>query len=223
MNDIVWFTSISRSLYENKIYGKCLDSWHLIPQRKILFSEGKLSLPGFETIDLDHMIDTTGFFKKKRKTVVNRFYRKALSIYWALKHVDARYVVWLDSDIEVLKALDVFPTFEYSYATIFYPWNNESLANPDVFYSNGVDTGIMIFDKEKIDENFAEEYINYWHEEKILQLEKEKDTYVISDMAKKYTPSNLMKEYLILPSASNYFDYTDFKDYLFHYIGRHNK
>jgi hypothetical protein len=223
MNDIVWITSISKSLYENKIYGKCLDSWNLISQKKVLFSEEGLLLDGFEIIDIDQLIEDTGFFKKKRKSVVNRFYRKALSISWALKNIESRYIVWLDSDIEILKPLDIFPKFEKSYATIFYPWDNDSLSTPNKFYANGVDTGIIIFDKEKLDKSFADEYINYWHEEKILNLEKEKDTYVIVDMATKYVPSNLMNEYLILPVASNYFDYTDFSGYFFHYLGKHNK
>jgi hypothetical protein len=223
MNDIVFITSCSTILYENLIYGKCLRSWDQIPYRKILFSEDNLVISKFEIINLNNLIDEHGFFKtKKRKGVVRRFYRKALSIFYALKNFNNRYIVWLDADVEVKKKLDVWPNNLSDINSLFYPRNEEEARDPLNFNKYGLDTGMIIFNKKSLPTDFADKFIDYWHNEKIYDY-RGKDTTVISDMIEKYNCSNLIIDYSLKPSGFNYFDQTIFKDYLEHYIGRGNK
>lgn len=223
-NEICWFTSASRSLYQNNTYKKCLDSWNKIPYPKVLFGEENFSLNGFQNIDIDNIIRDTDFFtSKKRKGVIRRFYFKAVSIFWALKNLDYKFIVWLDADIEVLKIINVFPSFADPTASLWFSLNQDFSKNPKDFLNGGIDTGMIIFNKELIPSSFADEYIDYWHSEKIYNLEKAKDTFVFKDLSKKYPSSNLLIDYKFLPFGSNYFENTIFKGYLHHHIGRGNK
>lgn len=223
-NEICWITSASSELYKNPTYKKCLDSWEKIPYKKFLFSENKFSMNNFDILDLDKIIKETGFFESaKRKGVVRRFYFKAVSIFWALKNLDFKFIVWLDADVEIIKPITVFPKFEHSNASLWFPLNEEFSKTPSNYLNGGIDTGMIIFNKEIISTTFADDYINYWHSGKIYDLDKAKDTFVFKDLSKKYISSNLLTNYDFLPFGSNYFENTIFKGFLRHHIGRGNK
>lgn len=214
--DITWITSCNENMYRNKIYGKCLDSWINLPGKKILFSEDNFQHPNFINKKLD--------YKKQFGKRVMRFYSKALSIYTSLCVCDTKFLVWLDSDIEVKKLLDFFPATTKSIASMFYPFpKNVADSLPVANHDFGADTGIIIFNFEKLKSNFKEEYIDYWNSEKIFNLEAPKDTWVLCDMLPNYDYENLIKEYREYPVGSNYFEFTDFKNYFIHYIGKNQK
>jgi hypothetical protein len=220
MNNVAVITSCSRKLYDLQIYGRCLDTWNHLPYERYMFSEDGLALPGFTTIDLNALCQRTGFFNQKRPSVLARFYRKALPIYWALTNLRHNIIVWLDSDVEVLSPVGAVPSMDHSIASMFYPlpWQEDHEIK-----NGGIDTGMVWFDMHQLPETFAGDYIGYWHTEKILDLAKPKDTYVLIDLLHKYPMQNLMQEYLHLPSGSNYFDHTIFRGHLYHHIGRGNK
>lgn len=223
-NEICWITSASERLYQNSVYKKCLDSWEKIPYTKILFGENNFTLEGFKNLNIDDIIDQTGFFKiAKRKGVIRRFYFKAVSTYWALKNLDFKFIVWLDSDIEVLKHINIFPQFDRATASLWFSLNEDFSKEPENFLNGGIDTGMMIFNKDLLPNTFADDYIDYWHSGKIYDLQKAKDTFVFKDLSKKYPSSNLLNSYDFLPFGSNYFKNTVFNGYLHHHIGRGNK
>jgi len=223
-NEICLITSCNNTLFTTGVYGKSLLTWNKIPYKKVMFSEDLLLLESFETIDLKKIINDTGFFSsKKRKGVVRRFYFKAISIHWALKNINSRFIVWLDSDVDVLKELTVFPKFDGQFASLFYADSAEIEKTPEFYHNGGLDTGMIIFDKEKLANEFADEYINYWHLETIFNLKKAKDAFVLKDLSTKYQASNLITNYKFIPSGSNYFSQTIFDEYLHHNIGRGNK
>lgn len=219
MNDITWITSCNSKMYETQIYGKCLDSWINIPGKKVLYAEDTFSHKLFETRNLNH----DQIFGKGAK----RFYNKALSIYNGLNSCDTKFLVWLDSDIEILKSLDFFPDVEKSIATMFYPFpeNIRKDLPKSVKHDFGADTGIVIFNLDKLEKNFKEDYIDYWRNpNKLYDLYAPKDTWVLCDLIyQKFEYENLIVDYKEYPIGSNYFEFTKFKDYFFHYIGKHQK
>jgi hypothetical protein len=81
---------------------------------------------------------------------------------------------------------------------------------------------MIIFNKNTLPDNFADEFIDYWHSERIYNY-RGKDTTVITDMVTNYQCLNLLDDYSLKPSGYNYFDQTIFKDYLEHHIGRGKK
>lgn len=220
MSQIAVITSISQKLYDLQVYGRCLDSWHYIPYHKILFSEDGLQLPGFRTVDLAALCNSTGYFDRRRPSVLARFYRKALSITWALQNLEHDIVIWLDSDVEALEPWDRMPDLHEGIATMFYPLPWQTGTN---IAQGGVDTGIICFDRQQLGPDFANDYIAYWHSDRIQTLAKPKDTYVLIDMMDRYPMQNLMQHYQLLPSGSNYFDHTLFQGRLYHHIGRAKK
>ena len=220
MPSVAVITSCSRRLYELQIYGRCLDTWGRLPYEKYLFSEDGLELPGFASVDLKQLCEQTGFFSQKRPSVIARFYRKALPIYWALTNLTHDMIVWLDSDVEVLEIINTVPAMHESIASMFYPLPEQQDTN---IANGGIDTGMIWFDQQRLPHTFAQEYIDYWHNEKLLGLAKPKDTYVLIDLLSRYPMQNLMQEYLHLPSGSNYFDHTVFRGQLHHHIGRGRK
>jgi hypothetical protein len=222
MKNVTWITSVNQRMYENEIYGKCLQSWHLLPGEKILFSEDGFKLDDFKNFDLRPLIDNSQYLKKRKSKQATRLYYKALAIYHSLKNFNNDFIVWLDSDIEILKELDIFPEIKSEYASMFYPFpENHKLEKSTHDY--GVDTGILIFNMNKLNRDFADNFINYWEKYQIENLEREKDTWVLCDMNKYHQWSNLMLEYKELPPGTNYFDFTIFKKYFYHYIGRGQK
>lgn len=213
-----WVTSLNSKLYKNQTYKKCIDSWININGNKILFSEDGFSLSGFTNKNLKDYSQDISSFSKKRAWY--RFYNKALATYVALKETDTRFVIWLDSDIEVLQHLEYSTPIEEGMASIFYPFTDEKIKSlKKSKHTYGADTGMMIFDKEYLNPNFADEYINYWHKGNGLNLDSFKDAWVFCDMSTRYPCKNLMLEYKLLPPGTNYFEYTQFKGILIHYIG----
>ena len=213
-------TSCSRLLYHQQIYGKCLDTWHHLTYDKYLFSEDGLELTGFQSQDLAALYNATGFFSKKRSSAVSRFYRKALSIFWALTNLNHDLIIWLDSDVEVLAPVQGMPVMNQAIASMFYPWPGQ---HDNLIENGGIDTGMIWFDMHRLSNSFAQEYIDYWHSEKIHLLTKPKDTFVMMDLLSRYPMQNLMQQYVHLPSGSNYFDHTIFSGMLYHHIGRGQK
>lgn len=217
-----WVTSLNSRLYNNQTYKKCIESWTNLTGNKILFSEDGFSLPSFTNKNLKEYSKNISNFSKKRAWY--RFYNKALATHIALKEADTRFVIWLDSDIEVLQPLEYNTPVEEGMASIFYPFTEEKIKSlKKSKHTYGADTGIMIFDKEYLNPNFADEYIDYWHKGKGLTLDSSKDAWVFCDMSTRYSYKNLMFENKLLPAGMNYFDYTMFKGTLYHYIGKNQK
>lgn len=216
MTDRTWITSCNSDMYHNKIYGRCLDSWANIQDKKILYSEDGFAHPLFENRSIT--------FEKNFGKRVMRFYSKALAIFDGLKKCNTRYLIWLDSDVEITQPLDFFPTIKKPISSMFYPFaKNVQLSLIDIKHSYGVDTGIIIFDLETLDNNFADEYISYWKTNKLFEIYAPKDTWVLCDLTLKYDYQNLITEYKEYPVGANYFEFTDFKDYFIHHIGKNQK
>ena len=220
LDNITWITSISQHRFEGLVYKKCLESWYNIPGKKVIFAEGNIPLNGFEIIDLESVIDYD-YFKTIKGLTYTRIYKKAISIHWSLKNIDSDYIVWLDADTMVHKPLDVFPTINESWASMFFDAKDGKLLDR---YPQGIETGFVYFNKKMLPDNFADDYINWWHNKTIESLHRPKDTYVLLEMAlNDCAYGNIAIDHSDLPPGKNAFSRTIFKDYFTHYIGAGNK
>ena len=217
-NSITWITSISQKRFDELIYNKCLKTWNNIPGKKVLFSEGEINLQGFDFVDLNKIINKE-YLSSIKGLTYTRIYKKAFATYWALKNINSKLIVWLDADVYVNKPLDVFPEVSSPWGSMFFDHPGKLLGR----YDQGIETGFVYFDMEKLDKNFADDYINFWHNKTIEKLHRPKDTYVLMEMALKQKHGNIAKDSSSLPAGENAFSRTILKDYFTHYIGAGNK
>jgi hypothetical protein len=212
-SNVTWITSCNTHLSTTEIYGRCLSTWHLLPGRKIIASEDRFVLPGFDCIDLSGYLDNIAHRPRQWR----RFYHKAITIWHTLINCDTEYLIWLDSDVEIIDEISDF-TIQQSWATMFHPLWREVPG-----WDKGVDTGMIIFNKSTLPKDFASAYIAYWHDDKILQLPASKDTWVVCDLEKTYPCENLIVDYKKSAPGTNWFQFSRFANSFIHHIGKANK
>jgi len=220
-NDITWISSISSSKINS--YSACIETWHLLKGRKILFLEGdsNYKFPDVDIVNFEKILDRNNcnWIKKKRPFKAYRFWFKGYSIYYAVKNKISKYVCWIDADVKALTEVSINLDLKN------YPFAAMEFENGKHGGTRGIESGLIVFDTShpKIDQ-LIKDYINFWEDETIFDLVRPYDACVLDEIGEKYNFLNLCpvtaKKELM---GEDSFKYTDFKNKLYHYIGKSNK
>lgn len=225
-DDITWVSTISSEKYYES-YKDSIDTWSILPGRKILFLDGIAEvIPEIEAIDFWSTVDhnSSKWLSKSRPKKANRFWFKGHTIYHALKEKYSKFVIWIDADVLVKKTppLDLLDIKDYVVAMMEF---KHSLYPEGHLLGKAIESGLQIFNTEHRDlDKLREEYYDYWESEKIFNLYRPFDGWVSTEISKKYNFLNLVDcEHEKRFVGENTFLYTEFKDYFIHFLGKHNK
>jgi hypothetical protein len=225
-DNITWISTIDADKY-NAHYRNAIDTWHLLPGRKILFLDGESEvIPEIEVIDFWKTIDKdlSIWLSKPRPKKAHRFWFKGHTIYHALKEKYSKYVIWLDADVLVEKSptIEMLDIGNYPFAMMEF---KHSLYPEGHLLGRAIESGLQIFNTSHSDiDKIRDDYYNYWESGEIFDLYKPYDGWVSTAISKKYNFLNLVnvtheKRFV----GENTFKYTKFKDYMIHFLGKHNK
>lgn len=223
---ITWVSTIDAARY-NWAYRYAIDSWHLLPGRRILFLDGEATVrPEIETQDFWLTVDRdkSHWLQQPRPKKAHRFWFKGHTIYHALKQKFTRYVVWIDADVLVTKSMPagMITTDGYAFAMMEF---KHSLFPEGHSWGRAIESGFQIFDTEHYQiDAIAEEYYAFWETGKIFELFRPYDSWVSTAVSKQHSFLNLVKynnEKRFI--GENTFLYTDFADYMIHFLGKGNK
>jgi hypothetical protein len=225
-DDITWVSTIDAEKYD-AFYRNAIDTWHQLPGKKILYMDGVSSvIPDIEVIDFWSTVDRTksAWLSDSRPKKAHRFWFKGHTVYHALKEKYSKYVIWLDADVLVEKppTLEMLDIGDYPFAMMEF---KHSLYPEGHLLGKAIESGLQIFNLHHNDiDTIRDEYYNYWESGKIFELYRPYDGWVSTEISKKYKFLNLVnatheKRFV----GENTFLYTKFKDYLIHFLGKHNK
>lgn len=221
MDSCVWISSISDVRFE--IYRPAIETWGLLPGKKILFLDGKQqTLNNIEVIDFWSKVDDRFQWPKEpRPTKAHRFWFKAYSLYYSLTNFKDDYVIWIDADVYANHTFDkeLLDIKDHLFSTMWFKSNIKE--KPEYV----AETGLQIFNMKHVDiKKYAEEYISYWETLKLYDLYRGYDGYVTGDLIPKYDFVNLVdKDHSSRFPGQNTFEFTRFSKFLTHYLGIENK
>jgi len=225
-NNVTWISTIDAGKY-NWSYRHSIDTWNNLPGNKKLFLDGDADvIPEIEKHDFWSIVnkDNSWWLKEWRPNKAHRFWFKGHTIYHALKEKYSRYVVWIDADVLVKKEIpeDMINTDGYPFAMMEF---KHSLYPEGHLLGKAIESGLQIFDTFHPDiDNIREDYYSYWETGKIFELYRPYDGWVSTAISKKYNFLNLVKHtHEKRFVGENTFIYTDFSDYLIHFLGKGNK
>jgi hypothetical protein len=226
-NNITWVSTIDAGKY-NETYRYAIDTWNQLPGRKILFLDGTAEvIPEVEVIDFWSTVDKSKskwLTQAKPSKKAHRFWFKGHTLYHALKQKYSKYVIWIDADVFVKDSIpkELLEIKNFPFAMMEF---KHSLYPEGHLLGRAVESGLQIFDTEHPDiDQITEDYYSYWENGTIFDLYKPYDGWVSTAISEKYNFLNLVniahdKRYV----GENTFLYTDFKDYLIHFLGKDNK
>ena len=224
-NDVTWVSTIDSAKY-NASYKDSIDTWNLLPGRKILFLDGEADvIPEIEVVEFWSTVnkESSKWLSESRPKKANRFWYKGHTIYYALKEKYSKFVIWIDADVlvkqplplDLLEIQEVVAMMEFKHS--LYPDGH--------LLGRAIESGLQIFNTEHPDiDKLREDYYDYWESGKILQLYRPFDGWVSTEISKQYEFLNLVDvSHENRFVGENTFLYTRFKDYLIHFLGKHNK
>ena len=221
MKKICWITGINKIYYET-ISKETLKRWELLPGDKAVIVDSL-----FSTYDCIYKtFDATNGYKLLDTEKVNqiatkggkyyKFFKKAVSFWYGLKLLGNQYdyIIWLDSDVIIEKSFNVekwLPNEYELYSTILK--------------TKGPDSGFVAVNTSHSQyEQFVDDYINYYIEDKILNLRHPWDAYIVEDYTKQANVKNLWKGTCKNKDDTTCgFGDTELEGVLTHYWGKRSK
>ena len=225
-SDITWISTIDAGKYD-AYYCNAINTWNLLPGRKILFLDGSAEvIPDIEVIDFWQTIDknSSNWLSETRPKKAHRFWFKGHTIYHSLKEKYSKYIIWIDADVLVEKSpsIEMLEIGNFPFAMMEF---KHSLYPEGHLLGRAIESGLQIFNILHPDiDKIRDEYYDYWESGKIFDLYRPYDGWVSTAISKKYNFLNLVnvdheKRFV----GENTFKYTKFKDYMIHFLGKHNK
>jgi hypothetical protein len=211
MDNITWVTSFNKIYYEN-VAKYNLPGWKLLSGRKIALVD---DMSDFKYQDIK-IIDSSPAYPKKDiywniTGKKHKFWKKGKCFIWALKNVDTRYLIWLDSDVKVNKTPDL---------SRFWPKDGD-VASIICGNLKQAESGFVIIDREhSLFKNWLTVYEEAWYNGIIDTLHRPWDNDVLWYAIKDLPHRNLSKSVQKSPQG---FEDTDLLDYMYHYSGKRQK
>lgn len=227
LTKITWVTSLSRD-YFNYIGHETLHTWKNLPGNVVFVWDDKPLDLGFgETVmfwkDVVSPLDpwiTEGLGGAK----ADRYWKKSRVQVWAARRYSG-LVIWLDTDIQVLrpltttKAIELLHPGTHVWATLM----PELPLDPE--------TGIVGFNTSHGNfPQFINEYSKGWYDGTINTLKQPYDNFMIESLREKYPCVSYCPEHTDWPTTDKEMlknvyaiHFSKLKDYFFHHIGKVNK
>lgn len=235
-NDIVFITSANQKMLESYGYVN-LQTWEKLPGRKIIFTEdSSIDVPDYmevvhctqEHIPYAFLLDPRTLPEKNnlwegawRYHKSRRYIWKGVGTYTAVSQKLAKYVIWVDIDVEVINPENY---------TKLLNINNKVLGT--LIYDQGpirhwssvisAESGIVVFDTEHPDcTPFMQEYWDFYTSQRMwTDVSRPHDNYVLGEVSKTFDVHN----FVIKESAPlDPFGSTVFGDDFTHHIGMKGK
>lgn len=210
--DITWITSFNQIYYDN-VAQYNLPGWALLDGPKIAIVE---NMPGFK-YDGIQVIDAAPAYPGKDDPhwsisgKKHKFWKKGKCFLWAIRNLESRYIIWLDSDVKVNSTPDLsrFMPAEGQVASIICGDLKQAESGFVI-----IDTQHLLFD------SWTEVYEQAWYNGIVDTLHKPWDNDVLWYAVKNLPHRNLSKSVRKHPQG---FEDTDLLDYMYHYSGKAQK
>ncbi len=213
--EITWVTSFGKIYWEG-VAQYNLPTWKYLKGRKIAIVDNNMRLDDFPDIEVwdsepaypknDKYLD-----KKEVGGKISKFWKKGKCFVHALRKVESRYVIWLDSDVKVFSEPDL---------SRFMPEEGQlgSIICGNLIQA---ESGFVIIDRHHKDfESWLKSYEDGWYNGLIWTLHRPWDNDVLWATIKNLPHKNLSKSVKKSPQG---FEDTDLLDYMFHYSGKARK
>lgn len=215
MNDVIWFTSISEKWYLK--YGKeYLTTWQELPGEKICYVDEPIDnfVDCFTTVPTTVCLENTPepeiywkTYGTKRKSI--KWYLKSRVTSYVLNTLKAKYLIWVDADVEYLGNLnleEIFPNDDEVLSTIYKP--------------EGLDSGFVCFNTHHPDfQKFVKEYESAWYNDMILESQHPGDAHILEILNRNYKYKNFFNGNVIRGRRHVDFFDTSIENSFIHHVG----
>jgi hypothetical protein len=211
INDITWITSFNQIYYDN-VAKYNLPTWDHLEGNKLLMVE---NMPSFKHKDAKIVDASVAYPKDDMHWSISgkkhKFWKKGKCFIWALRNIDTRYLIWLDSDVKVFSKPDL---------TRFMPEEGQV---GTIICGNlkQAESGFVIIDRHHPSmSKWLKEYEEAWYNGIVDTLHRPWDNDVLWYVLKNLPHRNLSKSVQKSPQG---FEDTDLLDYMYHYSGKRQK
>lgn len=213
MKDITWLTSFN-SIYYESVAKYNLPGWKLLEGKKLIMIDDPSKI-NLKNIDAE-IVDATVAYPKddpywQISGKKHKFWKKGKCFLWALRNIDTRYLIWLDSDVKINKAPDL---------SRFWP-NEGDVGSIICGNLKQAESGFVIIDRlHPLFDSWVKKYEEAWYNGIIDTLHRPWDNDVLWYAVKDLPHRNLSKS---VKSSPQGFEDTDLLDYMYHYSGKRQK
>lgn len=227
MKKVAWISTLNSGLFQQH-YGDAVKTWGNLPGEKYMLFDGDFPNLNFITfLNYWDCIDTqkSKWFTRKIGKKALRLSYKAYAIIWALENLkNYDIVIWIDSDVSVLKSIDenLLDIGDDLWASLLFNYS------PNLEFNNqgySVESGIQIFNMTHNDiHRYKECYKDFYESGKVDFLYRPYDNWVSKEMTKQFPMKNLVYDPDVKRELEeDSLQYTRFKNYMIHYLGKGNK
>ena len=211
LSEITWITSFN-SVYFESVAKYNLPTWKFLEGNKLVMVE---NMPSFK-YDGITVIDAAPAYPSEDihwsiSGKKHKFWKKGKCFIWALRNINTRYLIWLDSDVKVFSTpeLSRFMPDERQVGTIIC--GNLKQA----------ESGFVIIDRHHPSmPQWLKQYEEAWYNGIVDTLHRPWDNDVLWYVLKNLPHKNLSKSVQKSPQG---FEDTDLLDYMYHYSGKRQK
>lgn len=222
----VWISTLSEQMFGGH-YGDAVSTWHRLPGRRIVLVDGAWpDWPFLECRDYWQAIDaaSTCWFTTPQGKKARRLSYKAWALWWAVKNIDVDRVVFIDADITVHQIMPESLLYNGDALWSTLSFNHSSNAAWTEF-GQQVESGLQIINRRHPQcEEFIDTYIDFYESGRVHDLYRPYDNWVSRAMLDLYPMDNLVTDPDVRRTVGeDTMQFTRFRGYLTHYLGKHNK